>query len=106
MSSDSKPFLPVSSMSIAAIPQLIQGPGSLRKLPDWLKTRGYESIILCTGGKSFDDSLFKEELFELLRRQGIFYKRFIISGEPSPELIDSITRLTASDPFDCVAGIG
>jgi len=99
-------YLPLSGMSIAAIPQLIQGPGSLKKLPAWLISRSFRSIILCTGGKSFDNALFKEELFDLLNAEGLSYKRFCISGEPSPEIIDSITYTAASKPFDCVVGIG
>ena len=64
-------YAPLSSMSLAAIPQLIQGAGSLKKLPEWLKNRGLSSVILCTGGKSFDDSMYRDELFTILRLQGI-----------------------------------
>jgi len=106
MITDVTTYLPVSGMTIAAIPQLIQGPGSLKKLPKWLISRNYRSIVLCTGGKSFDNALFKEELFALLNAEEIIYKRFCISGEPSPEIIDSITYTAASKPFDCVVGIG
>jgi alcohol dehydrogenase class IV len=106
MISPSTIFSPLSGMAIAAIPQLIQGPGSLKKLAEWLNSHSYISIILCTGGKSFDESLFKESLFDLLSKHKINYKRYIISGEPSPEIIDSITYSTASEYFDCVVGIG
>ncbi|NQT58980.1 MAG: iron-containing alcohol dehydrogenase [Bacteroidetes bacterium] len=99
-------YSPLAGMSLAAIPQLIQGSGSLKKLTEWLSGRRFTSLILCTGGKSFDNSLFKEELFKLFSVQGIDYKRFIVSGEPSPELIDSITNSAASEPYDCVVGIG
>ena len=106
MISHTTTFSPFKAMSIAAIPQLIQGPGSLKRVTEWLIGRRFISVILCTGGKSFDNSLFRDELFDLLSTQGITYKRFIISGEPSPELIDSITYSAAFEPFDCVIGIG
>jgi alcohol dehydrogenase class IV len=106
MSLHSTTFSPVSRMSIAAVPQLIQGAGSLLKLPEWLVSQGFASIILCTGGKSFDESHVKKDLSDLFKAHKIKYKRFIISGEPSPEIVDSITYSTALECYDCVVGIG
>ena len=106
MFSENSLYAPLSEMAIASIPQLFQGPGSLNKLPEWLKNRGFSSVIICTGGKSFDSSACRDELFEILRINGIDYSRYRVSGEPSPELIDSITKSAAQSAADCVVGIG
>ncbi len=99
-------YTPLSEMAIASIPQLLQGPGSLNKLPAWLRNRGFSSVIIITGGKSFDSSAYRDELFKNLRIQGIDYSRYRVSGEPSPELIDPITKSAAQGSADCVVGIG
>ncbi len=96
----------LTPFTIAGVPQVYQGAGSLQKLPGWLKDRGYYAVGICTGGSSFSASPSWEWLRTDLEKQGISFTRYSIHGEPSPDTVDVIARKVASAGIQCVAGIG
>jgi alcohol dehydrogenase class IV len=91
--------------SIARLPRIEFGTGSIKKIPDLLARFG-RRVLLVTGSKSFECIPQCSELLLTLRSQDFTWKRFQISGEPSPQLADDAVRDLRSASFDVVLGIG
>lgn len=71
----------------AHTPQIIFGLGRLTYLPGILLK--YDSqVLLVTGKSSFYGTPLWKKLIESLRNNNIHWERYIVSGEPSPSVID------------------
>jgi alcohol dehydrogenase class IV len=92
--------------TIAAVPQVYQGAGSIKKLSGWLKDRGYAIVGICTGGNSLTASPAWQQLCADLEMHNIAYTRYSVQGEPSPESVDDIARNAALSNIQCIVGIG
>ncbi|MEQ1816393.1 MAG: iron-containing alcohol dehydrogenase [Nitrosomonas sp.] len=93
------------NFSIARLPRIEFGAGSLSKVPDIIA--GYGSrILLITGTRSFTDSSHWQPFIDQLKQRAISWQHCTIADEPSPTLIDDLVKIYANDTFDAVVGIG
>lgn len=91
--------------SIARLPRIDFGPGSIMKLPALLARYG-KRVLLVTGGASFCATPHWAELSDTLRDQGFAWEIFRVNGEPSPQLVDDAVAALRGSQFDVVLGIG
>ncbi len=95
----------MANFSVARLPRIEFGAGSLRKVPDIIA--GYGSrILLVTGTRSFTDSSHWQPFIDQLKQRAISWQHCTIADEPSPALIDDLVKIYANDTFDAVVGIG
>jgi len=91
--------------SIARLPRIEFGSGSLAKVPE-LCTQYGKQVLLVTGSRSFEASTHCGTLTTQLQQKHIQWQHCRISGEPSPGLIDELVTQFADAQFDVVLGIG
>lgn len=94
-----------SPFSIARLPRIEFGPGSLGKVVDICATYG-RHLLLVTGSRSFEHSAHWNNFRSQLQDQGIHCWHTRVDGEPSPQFIDTCVREYADEPVDVVLGIG
>ncbi len=94
-----KPF------SLARLPRIEFGAGSLAKLPACVRAHGTR-MLLVTGARSFMASPHWPTLRAAFMEQGIEWTHIDVAGEPSPSLVDDSVRVLRGQPWDCVVGIG
>jgi alcohol dehydrogenase len=94
-----KPF------SIAKLPQIEFGEGSLKKVPALAASFGKRALLV-TGAKSFRESPHWPVLISGLKIQGVAWEHFTVQGEPSPELVDRAVREFRGAGIEVVLGIG
>ena len=87
------------------LPLIHFGTGKLSSLPVILKQYG-RNVILVTGRKSFINSVYGQDLLNSFRKNRINHHHIIISGEPSPEIIDQSVKNLEKQHIDAVIGIG
>ena len=95
----------VKPFQFSRLPRIYFKSGLIAKLPSFVLEYG-NRIVLVTGKSSFLGSAHALELFEALRKEGIAYFVLPVTGEPSPEIIDSATSAFRTEKIDLVAGIG
>lgn len=93
------------TFSIARLPRIEFGAGSVRKLPVILASYG-KRVLLVTGAQSIQATPQWEWLTAALREQGFAWEIFRVSGEPSPALVDDAVASLRHGQFDVVLGIG
>lgn len=98
-------MLNFNSFSIANLPKIEFGSGSIASLPQHIRYFG-QRVMIVTGARSFIESSYWETLLGGLLQEGIEYRQVTISGEPSPTLIDEIVASNQHQSFDAVVGIG
>ena len=95
----------INPFSMGRLPRIEFGSGAISHLPAIAARHGRRLLIL-TGGRSFSASPHWEGLRKALA-DGYFGGEIVrITGEPSPEEIDGIVRLSRDGHFDAVIGIG
>lgn len=97
------PLIP--PFSIARLPRIEFGAGSLKKLPDILEGYG-KRLLLVTGERSFTASPSGEWLLAELKDRGFGWETLRVSGEPSPQFVDEAVAQFRGGGFDAVVGIG
>ena len=90
---------------LAKIPKIIFRAGAIADLPGIVKTFG-KKIILVTGKNSFIKSEPGRDLISAFNESGIDFSHIIISGEPSPEVVDKAVSFLSNEKFTLVVGIG
>ena len=95
----------VKPFNFTRLPEIFFGEGKLSLLPGLAGKFG-KRIILVTGRRSFMEAASAAILLDSLNRAGISFIRIEISGEPSPDDIDSAVRMTSDDLIDSVVAIG
>jgi len=95
----------LSSFSIARLPRIEFGSGSLQKLPAIAAAYG-RHLLLVTGRHSFAESEAGARLFADLRAQGLAWEQVKVSGEPSPDFVDASVAALRGARIDCVVAIG
>jgi alcohol dehydrogenase class IV len=93
------------AFTIAALPQLIFGHGSLAQLPELIQRYSRRALIV-TGAASFSQGARWRELSATLDRAGIEWQLFSVSGEPSPGLVDEAVKNFTAQGIGVVVGIG
>ncbi|MBL8541109.1 MAG: iron-containing alcohol dehydrogenase [Betaproteobacteria bacterium] len=95
----------IAPFSLARLPRIEFGAGSLRRLPDIAGAYGTR-VLLVTGKSSFDTSAEGAWLCETLRARGFTWDQVRVAGEPSPQLVDDTVARYRGDAFDVVVGLG
>lgn len=93
------------NFSVARLPRIEFGSGSIKKLPDILSSYG-SRVLLVTGARSFISTDGWNCLLGELKQRSITWQHCTIAEEPSPGLIDELVKTFANDSFVAVAGIG
>ena len=91
--------------SIARLPRVEFGEGSLDKLPAIIQTFG-QRVLFITGKQSIHQSPLWQTLLDQLQNDSIKSFFATINNEPSPELVDDICTRHKNDKIDCVIGFG
>jgi alcohol dehydrogenase class IV len=95
----------IAPFSIARLPRIEFGAGSIKTLPD-LAARHGKRLLLVTGAHSFAASAHAGPLFAALRERGCAWQTVQVAGEPSPELVDEAVRAVRGNGVAAVIGIG
>lgn len=90
------------SFTLLQVPKVLSGPGSLQKVFDELTGRR----LLCIVSPSAFAHQTVMELFDAFATRKIRYHREQVSGEPTVEVIDTITERYLEGTVDTVIGIG
>jgi len=91
--------------SIARLPRVEFGAGSLKKLPAIIKQYGSQ-VLLVTGSRSLAQRPVWTELSAAFAAHGISFEIVAVGGEPSPQLIDQVVAQHVGGAFDVVVGLG
>ena len=91
--------------TIARLPKIIFGAGTLSQLPNEISHFGTRALIV-TGANSFIASPPWAQLQERLSQAKITHPLVHVAGEPSPEFVDAAVVAHKDGGFDVVVGIG
>lgn len=95
----------VGHFSFSRLPAIHFGPGKIDLLTSIAPEFG-RSALLVTGSSSFIKSEKGEEILRSLSLKGIQVRKTVISGEPSPSVVDKAVSENSSSIPDVVIGIG
>lgn len=95
----------IDTFTIAMLPKIIFGSGTLAQLPGEIQRVGRRALIV-TGAGSFCASPAWAALRQRLQDAGIAFDIFAVQGEPSPALVDGAVAHFKDGGFDVVVGIG
>lgn len=91
--------------SIARLPRIEFGAGTIRKLPAIAAGYG-KRLLLVTGRRSFVESAAGEGLLGELKSQGFGWEHLKVEGEPTPAFVDEAVAKLRNNDIDAVLGIG
>jgi len=91
--------------TFARTPQLYFGAGKFSTLFATIRSFG-KNVLLITGARSFLTSELGRDLPDKMRQSGFSFEHFIVSREPSPEIIDQAVKRYISFHCDVVVAIG
>ena len=94
-----------SPFSIARLPRIEFGSGTLEKLPAIAAGYG-RHLLLVTGLRSFAESEAGARLLAQLQQRGVSWEQVRVSGEPSPEFVDATVAALRATRFAAVVGVG
>lgn len=97
--------LMIQPFSIARLPRIEFGVGSIARLPALVNRYG-KQILLITGARSLQASPFYDPLLTALAQQDITWQQVTIEDEPSVEVVDQTVRRFHGEAIDVVVGIG
>lgn len=95
----------IPAFSIARLPRIEFGAGSIRKLPTIAGQYG-KRLLIVTGAASFTGSAAGENLLRDLQAGGFSWEIRRVTEEPSPQWVDETVAELKTDRFDAVIGIG
>jgi alcohol dehydrogenase class IV len=91
--------------SLARLPRIEFGAGTIRKLPAIAAGYG-QRLLLVTGQRSFVESPAGEWLLGELKAQGFSREHLKVEGEPTPQFVDAAVANLRRQEVDAVLGIG
>lgn len=94
------------SFSLSRIPKTFFGVGALKHIYDITQQHHCASLLLVTGENSFVASPYYDELADGLNQLKVKCIEARITHEPSPELVDDITRTARQEDIEMVLAIG
>jgi alcohol dehydrogenase len=94
-----KPF------SIARLPRIEFGSGSVNKIPNLVVGYG-KRVLIVTGKSSFRASPYWQNLTDELAELSVGWEDCIVDSEPSPHYVDERVEEFAGHDIDVVLGIG
>jgi alcohol dehydrogenase class IV len=95
----------VKPFQFARLPKIYFGSGKIKELPGIAKRCG-STILLVTGKSSFIKSVHGEKLLDGFQKNGIICNQIIISGEPSPEMVNEAVAGLSNTIINVVVAIG
>lgn len=95
----------LQSFSIARLPRIEFGSGTINKLPRLVASYG-RHVLIVTGKGSFRNSTYWQVLTDALADRSISWLHCIVDGEPSPHYVDDRVREFSGHDIDVVLGIG
>lgn len=95
----------IPAFSISGLPRIIFGNGTVAQLPKLAAEFGREALIL-TGVHSFVETPHWPRLISELHTAGIHFQHAVVSGEPSPVMVDELAAKFRAANIDVVIGIG
>jgi alcohol dehydrogenase class IV len=95
----------IQPFTLSRIPEIRFGAGIIRTLPQLLAKFG-DQMLIVTGGVSFLNSKICKELYKALIDNHSVVIQSIVTGEPSPELVDKEVTFFKSKQIDIVIAIG
>jgi alcohol dehydrogenase class IV len=95
----------VKPFSVARLPRIVFGAGTVTKLPALAASYGRRALIV-TGGRSLRESPHWDALLEGLREHNVSWLSMSVTTEPSPTLVDQAVREFLPAGIDVVVGIG
>lgn len=95
----------IAPFSIARLPRIEFGAGTIRKLPDIATAYG-KRLLIVTGRSSFTDSEAGRAFFVELDARGCSCELVKVLEEPSPAFVDGVVSQLRGETFDAVLGIG
>lgn len=95
----------IAPFSIARLPRIEFGAGSVAKLPAIAAHYG-KRLLLVTGQRAFVESAAGGQLFADLKAQGFSWQHVRVAGEPSPQFVDAQVAALKGTTIDTVIGIG
>lgn len=81
----------IGSFNFSVLPKIIFGKGKSAELPKLIKGYG-DNIILVTGKESFQNNPEGEKIVASLKDNGITANPVVVTGEPSPAIVDKTAR--------------
>jgi alcohol dehydrogenase len=91
--------------SVAHLPRIEFGPGSIRKLPAIAAGYG-KRLLLVTGQRSFVESAAGDWLLGELNVRGFSWQHLKVGAEPTPQFVDEAVANLRRSAFDAVVGVG
>ncbi|WP_300086642.1 iron-containing alcohol dehydrogenase [uncultured Nitrosomonas sp.] len=91
--------------SIARLPRIEFGAGTLNKLPDIVSGYG-RHVLLVTGAHSFINTPHWQQLLNQFQQRNMTWQHATIVEEPSPGKIDDLVKTYAGEDFAAIVGIG
>ncbi|MDH5764418.1 MAG: iron-containing alcohol dehydrogenase [Gammaproteobacteria bacterium] len=95
----------LAGFSIARLPRIEFGCGALEKVAQLCQRYG-QTVLLVTGGQSFQQTVQFERLQASLAAINLQLHIFNVATEPSPQLVDDAVKQFSSTGIDVVLGIG
>lgn len=95
----------LNSFTIARLPRIEFGPGSIGKLADICQQYG-RRILLVTGAQSFEQASWSQRIVQDFKDHHIDWLQCKVSGEPSPQLVDRAVETYADEAIDAVVAVG
>lgn len=99
------PSISIAPFSIARLPRIEFGAGSVGKLTAIAALYG-KRLLLVTGQRAFVASAAGVKLFADLTAQGFAWEHVRVAGEPSPQFVDAQVAALRGSEIDAVIGIG
>lgn len=94
-----------SPFSIANLPRIHFGEGSLQQLPGCIGQFGGKALLV-SGSRSLLETPHWQWLQQALITRAITCENATVSGEPSPQLVDEVVERFFGQGIDVVVGIG
>jgi alcohol dehydrogenase class IV len=95
----------VTDFTFTNTPKIIFGAKSSTKLGNEVVRYGSD-ILLVTGNKSYSDGIIQSRIEKSLREQSLSWRRCIISGEPTPAMIDEVLSKFRNTNINVVIAVG
>ncbi len=95
----------IHPFSIARLPRILFGEGQIVQVSEQVAQYG-QHVLLITGKHSFQQTAHWATLQQAFQDKNITWEHFIVSGEPSPDLIDQAVQQFFHANIEVVLGIG
>ncbi len=92
--------------TLSRIPKTFYEAGAQKYVFDILKQETCTRLLLITGGHSYLESVYYQQLKEGLNRAKVTCVEARVTHEPSPELIDDITCMARQEDIGMILAIG